>query len=111
MANTDTILALSVIVLALPVAASPARLLQRPSPIPPPRGPLRLPPKEDPRRQKHRRDRGIRKPHAQIPMVHRQRRVQEPNRGAEVPDGGFEIPAHSLMGCAHHGRMPPLRLP
>ncbi|MGB6868528.1 MAG: hypothetical protein WBD93_02865, partial [Acidobacteriaceae bacterium] len=54
--------------------------------------------KEEASCQENRRDEGIRQPEAQIAMVHGQRRVQEPNRGTEIPDP-IEIPAHLTMGC------------
>jgi hypothetical protein len=48
------------------------------------------------------RNGGIGEPHPQFAVVHGKRRVQEPNRGAQIPDP-VEIAAHFLMGCACWG--------
>jgi len=70
-------------------------------------GALRLFPEENSRCQEHRGDGRVGEPQAQLAMVHRQRRIQEPNRGAEIPDP-VEIATHFVMGCAPRDARQPL---
>jgi hypothetical protein len=49
--------------------------------------------KEDPGGEENRRDGSIGQSDAQIAVTHGERRVQEPNSGAEIPDP-IEISAH-----------------
>ena len=54
---------------------------------------------EDAGGEENGRDGGVGQSDAQMAVAHSERRVQEPNRGTEIPDP-IEISAHSTLGCA-----------